>query len=138
MSTVDEALREAARRPPAVSPGQSGQRVHRRLGECRMGERLVQDGSRAYVPQRPEPLHTGQGDPAVGVVGAQPAPQGGDQRRYGLGGAQLDQEPYGMQRVGDAQFVGGERGRRAGRARIAEAGERVRRGRAALDRKSVV
>lgn len=97
-----------------------------------MRQCLVQDGSRACVSQGSQSLDARERDPAVQVVRAQPALQGGDQRGHGLGGAQLGQEPYRVERVGDAQLVGGERGRRAGRTGVAEAGQSVGGGRAAL------
>jgi hypothetical protein len=64
-------------------------------------------------------------------VRAQPAFQGGDERGHGLRRPQLHQEADRVQGVGHAEFVGGEGRRRAGGARVGQAGQCVRRGGAA-------
>jgi len=83
-----------------------------------VGEGLGQDAPGAAVAEGAEALHAGEGDPPVGVVRAQSPLQGGDQGGHGLGGAQGDEEPYRVQGVGDAEFVGGEGGGRAGRTPV--------------------
>nr|MCF0103037.1 hypothetical protein [Streptomyces sp. MH191] len=90
-----------------------------------MRQGLAQDGHGPGVAQDAEALDTGQGHAAVGVVGAQPAAQGGEERRYGLGAAQRGEQAYGVQGVGDSQFVGGEGCGRAGGAGVAEPGQGV-------------
>lgn len=110
---------------------QPGQGVDGCLGEGRVGEGLVEDRASSGVAECAEAFHAGEGHPAVGVVRAQSAAQGGDQGGHRLGGAQHDEEAHGVQGVGDAEFVGGEGRRRAGRAGVAEAGQGVRGGGAA-------
>ena len=79
------------RDPPAGAAlvRDAGQGVHRRLRERGVGERLVQHGLRAGVAELAQTFHAGERDPAVGVVRAQPAAEGGDQGRNRLGRAQL-------------------------------------------------
>ncbi|GAA3211048.1 hypothetical protein GCM10020256_09550 [Streptomyces thermocoprophilus] len=97
-----------------------------------MGESLVQHRAGPRVAERAEALHAGESHPPVRVVRAQPTPQRGDQGGHGLGCAQLCEEPYRVQGVGDAQLVGGEGGGGPCGARVAEPGEGVGGGDTAL------
>ncbi len=71
------------------------------------------------------------------VGGGQQPVQGGEQGGYGLGRAELGEQPDGVQGVGGAQLIGGEGGGGAGGARVAEAGEGAG-GAGAADRVAVV
>lgn len=86
----------------------------------------------ARVAEGAESLDAGDADPPVRVVGRQAPFEDGEEGRYGLGGAQVGEQPDRQQCVGDAEFVGGEGGGRPCGARVAKTCQGVGGGDAAL------
>lgn len=97
-----------------------------------MGQGGLQGGAGPGVAEGAEALDAGEADPPVGVGGREAPFEDGDQGRYGLGGAQFGEEPDRQQGVGGPEFVGGEGRGGAGGARVAEPGQGVGGGDAAL------
>ncbi len=97
-----------------------------------MGQGGLQGGAGPGVAEGAEALDAGEADPPVGVVGREAPFEDGDQGRYGLGGAQLGEQPDRQQGVAGPEFIGGEGGGGAGGARVAEPGQGVGGGDAAL------